>query len=449
MFKKVQDLKKNKLFLILAGGFLLQLLLIPFVFNGDVANHFAWAEHILKNGPRTIYDFNFGPFSRANANYPPLILWIFTVSLFFTNIIRSLFEFFNTSISFFPSKIVSGFDALSYFVIIYKLLFLIPANLGIAWLTYLFISQKETSSSKKSQPNTLALSAAALISFNPALIYGSTMWGQVDVLPLFFVLASLYVLLYKKNVLLSSFLLVISLLLKQTVIIFFPLFFLALLKNFGWKSLLQSCALSAAVIWITFVPFISHWASIISPFITYLNKVQFASFKDVVTGSAWNMWFLVFGFKHISDTQNLFLGITYEKIGYALTFISLLTIGYFYWRTDDSKISSKQTSLFYAFLLIAFASVLFLTRLHERHFLQIIPFLILLYSTKKNQLIQIVFLNLFIFANLYYYWNPPHSAFNSGPLLTNIIRVGIIATLIIFCELMYRFFLYSKKLENT
>lgn len=96
------------------------------------------------------------------------------------------------------------------------------------------------------------------------------------------------------------------------------------------------------------------------------------------------------------------------------------------------------------YFLIALASFLFLTRLHERHLLQALPCFIVLFHNHKHYYIQLAYLSLFVVMNLFFVWHPISLIIRVGFIQLALIKVSIIGVLMIF---YYRLFIFMKKAE--
>ncbi len=436
MYKKIT---RNKPWILFVAGLIVHLLIMPLVYHGDMTNYHGWGKYILDHGPSTIYTFSFRGQLLSNANYPPLMLWMCAFVSILTNLLKSLSWQLNLLIPAFPSKLVFFFEGELPYIYIFKLI-LIAANIGIAIFIYKFVRDQVPKS------KYAALIASSLFLFNPAVIYGSTIWGQIDVLPIFFVLVAAYLLLYKKQLVFSSICLVVALLFKQTTIIFFPLYLIGVLKHFGRKDLIKSVLIIGISLWLAYIPFVGRWTNVFSPFSVYINKVQLASDNHFTTKSAWNIWVLADGLKLVDDRRPAILGISYKVFGYAVVSISLIEILFSYWRKKDKQVRKQIRSIMYGYFLIAMVSYLFLTELHERHLIQVLPFLILLYENKRNYYFQVIYITLFIVANLFFIWHPITLDISLGFTQLIIIKLSIAVLLLIF---LFHQWKYSFKISKA
>lgn len=432
--------KKNilsKIQIVFVLGILLHLLIMPFTFHGDMTNYNGWGKYILEHDPSSIYNFSFRGQLLSDANYQPLMLWLCSLVSVITRLLKDMSWQLNVLIPVFPSKLVFFFEGELPYIYVFKLL-LILADFGLAYLAYLFVKRQMPKS------DSAPIMAAALIMFNPAIIFGTTIWGQIDILPIVFIMSGLYLMFYKKQTAVSAVLMVVALLLKQTTIIFLPVYFLAVFKFFGRKEFLKSVAIMAVGVWAGYAPFVNQWANILSPFTVYIQKVQLASDNTFTTKSAWNFWVLFHNLDLVNDHQKI-LGISYNLLGYVLVLITLIAILFRNWQKKEKTVDSKVTSTLQAYFLIAMASFIFLTRLHERHLLQAIPFLILLFNNKKMYYLQLMYLSLFIVVNLFFVWHPISYIINVDTTKLVLIKLAVIVLLVIFYYQLGSVFLFRKE----
>lgn len=426
-------MKKALLFLFIAG-FILRLYLSLQGYSGDVNNHISWGKDILLNGTQGIYDREFYfRYGTLTPNYPPLVLFFFTVSYVLYEMLYAASWWLNNNISLFPSNIIFFFQGINTIPAFFKLP-AIFADLGIAYYVYLF-SKKLVKSEK------WRLISVSLVLFNPAFFYNSALWGQVEALPTLFAVAAFYVLLYSQRIYLSVVLFALALLSKQNAVIFAPIFLLVFWKNYSVVKMLKSGAVLLLFFWILFLPFNKQSSSLHNgnflsfPFETYWNKILTNSVSDYVTYHAFNFWTLFVGQEKVHDFTPLFLGISFKIVGYLL-FAGALILTLM--KLLKHKIGTYMT--LYSAVIISFASFLFITRLHERHLGSVLPFLLLLSVKEKKFLPIFLFVSIFHLANLYHDWWLPRIdsivRLISQPLLIN---SGVLLLLASFLYLFTNF----------
>jgi len=421
----------KKLSFLLFLGLVLRLLLSIQFYSGDINNHISWGVDILVNGPSGIYDKEFYfRYGTLTPNYPPLILLFFTIVAALYNLFFNLSWWLNENIGLFPSNIIFLFQNPNLLPAFFKLPAIL-ADIGIAYFIYKF-SRQFIKSEKWS------LIASSLVLFNPAFFYNSSLWGQVEAVPTFFVLATFYSLLYSKKSSIASLLFILALLSKQNAVVFAPIFAIIFIKKFGLKSTIKDLLVSLIFFWLVFFPF-GDKNHLFFPFVTYWNKILVNSVSDYVTYHAFNIWILFVGNERVHDSTTFLLNLSYQLSGYILFGIVLL---FTLWRVYKEKVDAFLS--IYSITLVSFASFLFLTRLHERHFEPTLPFLLLV-TLKKKLLPIFIFVSIFHFINLYHDWWAPRVDLLTLLLSdTNIIKIMVGITLTSFVFLAITFFKPQK-----
>ena len=207
-------IKKHLLFFLFFFGLVIRLSIIFVDYSWDVNNHMVWAKDFLMRGPQGFYETqSSNVFASLTPNYPPLAIFIFVVMRIFSPLVHSLYWWLNLHIALIPSNIIFFLEKVVFLAGLMKIPAIL-ADLGIAFLVFLF-AKKIIPKNKKNQ-----IIAVSLILFNPAFIFNSGLWGQIDSIPIFFVLSSIYFLLYTKRSIVSTVLLTLALLIKPTVLVF-------------------------------------------------------------------------------------------------------------------------------------------------------------------------------------------------------------------------------------
>lgn len=415
---------------LLIAGLILRLLLIFLDFSFDVNNHILWGEETVTYGFSGFYEKpGYQTFATLYPNYPPLIIFLFSLCYLLYEAVFSVIWWINLNIPAFPSGVIPFMESRNALAGFMKIPGII-GDLGVAYLVYLFTLKIM----KKKQ---LALGSMQLVLFNPVFFYTSSLWGQIDIVPIMFLLWSIYVLLYKPQKIWSGVLFTCAILSKQTAVIYIPIYVYLVIKTVKPKESAKIVSITLLLTWLSFLPFYKSGNILFFPFRIYLEKILFVSGIPFISNHAFNFWGLVSQWKDIPDTQ-MFLGVSYKFWGYSLAGILLLSIFIRYIR---SKLSAEYILL--VFLLWNFTVFQFFTRMHERHFLPVVIFLILLIwkNTKYKYIFYI--LSLFHFVNLFHNWSFPNNKW-----ITSIIRSSVTENIFIVIGLiMYFVFLkeYSVK----
>lgn len=433
-------IKKNFLFFIFLLGLVIRLSMIFYDYSWDVNNHMVWAKDLLARGPQNFYETqSSNVFAWLTPNYPPLAIFIFVAMKFINPLIHSFYWWLNLHISFIPSNFIFFLEKTVFLAALMKIPAIL-ADLGIAFLILLF-AKKMIPKDKKNQ-----IVATNLILFNPAFIFNSALWGQIDSIPIFFVLLSIYFLIYTRQSVISSTMFMLALLVKPTALIFLPVYAVLFIKKFGFKKSIMSLFIINIIFYLFFLPFLKD-KNISYPYETYIGKILAAQSLPYVTNGAFNFWVLIAGFRGIKDTAPFLLNIPYRIFGYAIVgLINALVI-------MRLIVSKKVTEYFFIALFVtAFAAFLFLTKMHERYSLLPIVFL-LLFSLKKTKFIGLfILLSIISFINHYHSWAVPRIEFimkiiDSMPFIYFISLTNVV----IFFYLLWSFFLsiFSRRRPLT
>ncbi len=346
------------------------LISVPF-YSGDVKNHLVWAKSLLQDGAFGFYGRYFHDF--AFQNYPPLAMFLFAISYKFYLLVNQTVYSINNILPIFPSNLVYFFQWENVEIAFLKLPAII-SNFGITAL--IFVITKSLWS--------------FIFLFNPATIYLSFVWGQIDYLPIMFLLGSLY-LFFAKKIYWSSFLFVLALLSKQTVIIFWPIYLFLILREHGFKVLAKNLSVSIIIFYLAYLPF--HQFSFIWPVNLYMTNFTFVA--AVTSVNSINFWGFLFDFKQISDSLT-FLIFSYQNWGYIIFAIFM-----FYPTLIFLKKPKNMKHILTYFLIITLVYFFSLTRIHERYLAPAIAFFSILVFLDKKIWISAIIMSFIYFVNLY------------------------------------------------
>ena len=386
--------KKHPLLILFSLGLILRLCLIFLDFSFDVNSFITWGRDAFVLGFRGFYERpSSAVFANVYPNYPPLAVYLFYLSHGLYTLVKTLVWQLNVSFPVFPSQLVFFFDARSTLAAFYKLPSIF-SDLGIAFTLVLFV--RKLFPKKKSY----SMLAASLVLFNPAFFYNSAYWGQTEAISIFFLLLSFYFLLFSKKAVVVPILFTLALLSKQSAIVFVPVFLLLYFLKFK-MNVVKGVLISLIIFWISFFPFYKSGDILLFPFTTYFKRVLGASGLPFISNHAFNFWALI----------SQFWG--YLLTGFFIVFILKILV--------KRKFSSSNILL--AIGLTAFAAFLFLTKIHERHFEQVLPFLIPAALQDKHIMKVFVALSFVHFLNLYHNWPVPKVdvliSFVHNPLVVN------------------------------
>src|SRR3989344_652357 len=426
--------KKRFLVLLFISGLILRLSLLFYDYSWDLNNHIAWAKDLHNRGFGGFYETQSSEvYASLFPNFPPLSSFIFYILYSIHSLLEKVAWEINLAVPLFPSKLVFFIQSRTFLAALMKLP-AVFADLGIAWIIYLFSKKL----SKNQVTNKLITS---LVLFNPAFFFLSSLWGQIDSLPIFFALISIYLLLFTEKYIAGDLLFVLGILVKPTALVYLPIYLISFLQKYKLIKFIKAVLLGSLIFYLSFIPFLSNLKNPFLPFTIFTEKIMAAQSLPFVTNGAFNFWVLIKGFTGIKDTAPFLLGISYRLWGYFIT-------GFFILLTLKSFLKTKN-QFFYSVFLIAFAVFLFLTKMHERYSLLPLPFILLAslknspkgrsISSRKNLLKWFVVLSLISFLNLYHSWPVPKLGFITDLLYYPAITSGLsLFNVVIFFYLIFR-----------
>jgi dolichyl-phosphate-mannose-protein mannosyltransferase len=348
-----QLIQNNLLILIVTFGLVVRITCLGLPgFKIDVDDWFAWSLRLSEVGISNFYS------SQFFSDYLPGYMYI----LYFLALIKNLLHL----------------DSLSFYLLLKVPSILSELLIGI--IAYKIVKEKSS--------KFYATLSSALIILNPAFIFNSSIWGQVDgVLTLFLVLAIYF--LKQPTLVLSCAILSLSFLIKPQTIAVFPIFFFFLVKNFSFNNLIRmSLSFFVPLILISF-PFFQNnpFFGLINLIMKTVNQYQYTSLF------AYNFWGIN-GF-WIND-QVLLNNLTYQNIG-NLLFMSFWTIIFFFYLRGRLSFLSAATLGLLAFFFLP-------TRVHERYLYPAIVFLFITSSFLRSRILVslTIVLSVLHFLNLYF-----------------------------------------------
>ena len=422
-------IRKRPLSTLIFLGIVLRLFLLFPDYAFDVNNHIVWAKDLFNHGfDNFFYTQSSEVYGTRFPNYPPLSLFIFYIIYPLGLLIYKFFWFLNVNVHVFPSNLMFFVEQKKFLAGLFKIPSIL-ADLGIVWLIYLF-AKKIAPKNKK-----LHLLSLSLFLFNPIVFYNSAFWGQIDAIPIFFVLWSIYILMYSKRYLTSAVLFTVSLLVKPTILIFLPIYLIFFINKFGWLNFLKSFLVSNALFLLFFIPFLSNQMSALSGYKIYFEKILLTQSLPYTTNSAYNFWAITTKIQQIKDSSSFLFNISYQFWGLLFTGLFFLFIIYLFLK-KEGKISSPYNSLF----LSSFVSFLFLTKMHERYIILILPFLLISSIKNRKLIFWFVAISIIGFLNMYQSWPVPKLEIVLS-MLNNYYIYGFLSLLniLIFLYLLFRF----------
>ncbi len=377
--------------IVLLISLLLRIFVSTAIYSGDLNNHVGWGESNLKYGYEGAYDRQY--VGIMQPTYPPIAIGAFTASVGLYETVYKISYSLNEKINLFPSKIIWSLQDENVRPAFTKIIAII-SDVGVGLLIYRFCK----SICKKSRKTSVIVAAAYL--FNPAVWYISALWGQIESLPIFFILLSIWM-AYQKKYKLANVSFVAAVLSKQTSLIFSPLFLILSYKKFGIKKTVKGLFIQMAIFYIAYLPF-APTLSPLWPFQVYINRIQTGSGSVWITDHAFNVWIWFSHLQKIPDTTKVIGQISANIVGIGLFFIAVLAPLFAY---TKRKLSFNQLILLCS--LMPMAAFSFLTKMHERYSAPAIPFIAL--ASSFDPVLWIIYFleSVAHLVNLYHEWYFP------------------------------------------
>jgi len=279
---------------------------------------------------------------------------------------------------------------------------------------------------------------------NPAILFNSSVWGQIDGIFTFFLILSSYYLLEKKKIFKSSFFTVLGILVKPHTLAIFPIFLIHASKNFTKLKLIKSLVFCIVFLILLSLPFFPK-NPIFGIFQLALKSQNVYPYTSLF---AFNLWGLIGWWK----PDNLVFIFSFKIWGVILYILSMLLI---ILPLLKEKIDNKELYLSASLSFLSF--YLFLTRIHERYLFPFLAFILIASLIKKSKLIFSIYItaSLIHFINLwyvYYYYNYVYS----NPVFANNFFYNVINNnyktlsllmVVLFCVVLTFYYqsIYAKK----
>jgi Gpi18-like mannosyltransferase len=356
---------------VLAVSLLIRVLLFPLKgYSVDTGDFISWFGTAASQGIRPFYSVV------SFADYPPFNVYIFW---FFGSLANAL----GISIANIVKWVPNIFD------------------LATAGLIYYFVRKQSTFK--------IALTATALYTFNPAVIFNTAVWGQYDAVYTFFLVVSLISALKSKPKL-SAAAFALAILTKPQGIALAPLLIYIIYRKNGFKNLLVSVTTLAATVFVVILPF--EWSNPVN----FLSKIYFGAYSgyQYTSINAFNLWGILGLWQPDTGGLNIMGWVLFGT--FALFAIYVLHKRF--------KVSNDWLTVFAAFMLF-FAFFMLPTRIHERYLFPAISMLALMYPFVKKARPLYVILTTTLFVNQAYvlYYLNLNQFIPSGDLVVLVISI--------------------------
>lgn len=413
MHFKFYTILEKRLQIILILVIIIRLLAIGLPsFKVDMNSWQAWSARLTEVTPVNFYAPNYF------ADYFPgylYILWFLGKSANFLHI-----PIFSLEFEFYLKLFTNIFDfATAYYI--YKIILKFQKN--------------------------LAFCASIFYLINPALVFNSSVWGQVDGIMTFFLLYSIYNLIELNKPFKFSFSSALSILIKPQSLATFPVTSIYLIRNFNFKKYASFLLIPILLIFFSLPFFLKD--PLLGLFHLFQKSTNIYPFTSMFSYNFWSFagWW-------ISDSTK-FLNISYQIWGILIYFIFLFLILLPLFFKKNFK---NNLLIYFACALAIFAFFLFLTRIHQRYLFPFFAFLLITALLGRSIKLMGFYLILSIihFINLwyvYYYYNYVYS----NPSATNFIIYNLLSlsynwlaaiNLICFGLLLLVYYRLSFSLKN-
>ena len=412
--------------------------------NDDILVHLDWSKTIYKQKLSNIY---FYPnWIYAPPSQPPLMMLGFWTSRHLYENRYLLSELHNT-IRLPPSSIILWFDKYGEFLMLR--LWAILGDIFCAFLIY-FILKKYFNNFY------IALLGFIYMIFNPLSLFETTVWGQNDIISIFFAYLAFFNIDKKKISILSPILFLISILIKPTSLVFIPFYIFYYLKNniSDKKNIFRivlSLFLCLAIIYISFKPFLVPNREPLREIYTVVSNRIVSSSKGIsrASNSGFNLYSLVFEIDKTYGNYRI-LGISLDSFG--LIFYMLINAICIYILSKKSILNTFKKLIFILFF-IGQGTFLFMTGMLERYFFPaFLASIILMFINFRQIGIYMIVQNVIWLLNIIYSfyqrdigWIKMLFEGNSNLL----IRIISLLSLINYFLIINKFISLSKKYSAT
>jgi len=372
----VKTLQKVVFFILLPLALVIRLFLVQY--NGwewDIDGFANIAQGIVHGGLLNI-DVRAG-----DSFYPPIFIYIL-------KIIGHIYQYLSNG-----EFIKQGY----WFLLAFKLPAILT-DLGIGIVLYLI--GKNYYTPKKS------LAIVGVFLFSLPIIYTSSVFGENDSIPIFFLALSFYF-LNRKNVIPAGVFITLGILTKIQTVIFLPLIVAYLIKINGLAKLKNFLIGAFLTFIITYLPFYINGGMYLTftyPFFKSIDLYPQTSMNAyniwwIFTNSFWSDKSNLLSMSNIGDFKTIIGTLSYKLIGLSLFIIAYLGTFIRLIKNKIIKFQIYEFSLLGFFISLSFFSLP--TQMHERYILPIFLFLPFLFVKNNYWKIITIILNITVFLNLY------------------------------------------------
>lgn len=261
---------------------------------------------------------------------------------------------------------------------------------GFAMLLFFFVSRQVRT--------TWRLFVLTLFCLNPALLFDTAVWGQVDIFD--GILCAFAVVTLARQPALGGAIFSVSLLAKFQSIVIFPVMFIYVAK--------QSLQSKSVKVWLRYIggaliPLVAVVILFVAQgggLMAMIDKAYIATTGEYpyLDLNAMNIWFHLFGTSPATSDTVLILGVfSLKTLGLVLLFFAVTYVVYYIWY---GTLNSRET-LLKAATLVSFSFYMLPTEIHERYSLMGLVFCIFVTLYDRKWALLTMGLTLTAFWNLW------------------------------------------------
>lgn len=315
-------------------------------FRIDMGTFIAWAERMRTGGPRNFYA------EGVFADYAPGYLYVLD----------------------WTARVKQWFFADSGQSTWYWLIRLPPilADVAVTFLIFLIVERTwrgERRDEDRSRFPTVATVAAASYALNPAIIWNSAVWGQVDATFTLAMLVSLMLLVRGRPVGAVA-VYVVAFLIKPQAAAIAPVLITVLAVRYPPRRWLVAGAVGLGLMFLLLVPFFG-----LGSFVDLARRLRGSTDTYAYTSLfSYNLWGIYDFWK--PDDAKLFGGLSVRAAG-SLLFLLGLGYGIVLLVQELRRTADLTFTTFLFATYFAFMPVMVLTRMHERYLYPVLPFMLI------------------------------------------------------------------------
>lgn len=339
----------------LLAAFALRVIIAPLIegYPNDMSCWLSWSSRMATVGPFNFYDATGGYF----CDYPPGYMYF----LWPVGLINKLFSGLGRGASIaFAKQPAIIFDIL----------------IGL-WI-YRFAKEKT------GKPMT-SLILSIFYLFNPATILNSAVWGQIDSVLTFFLVASIFLLAEEKYYK-SAILYTLAILIKPQALMFAPIFLFALIEKIAadkdYKKWLAVFGKAVGLALLTFIVVSLPFAISQKPFWLFDLYFKTLSSYPYATLNAYNFFALIKG--NFAPLSGKFIMLPYSVWGYSFMLAGIILCARLFLKGGDKSkyyyLSALMMSIFFTFG----------AKMHERYLFPVILLYILAYIIRHDGRILLI-----------------------------------------------------------